>query len=63
LRHRTADRRIAGAALPFGTAALAVFAVFTGNYQRELTFHPQKSSTRRSVAPEITAGFGLLARL
>jgi hypothetical protein len=45
------------------TAALAVFAVFTGNYQRELAFHPQKSLARRAVAPEITAGFGLLARL
>jgi hypothetical protein len=45
--------------LPFSRANLAVFAVFAGNYQRELTFHPQKPSMYGPAAREITAGFGL----
>jgi hypothetical protein len=48
------------AGLPERTGGPAVFAVFAGNYQRPLTFSPQKSLASGVIVKKITAGFGLL---
>jgi hypothetical protein len=41
---------------PEGLTVFAVFAVFTGNYQREITPSPQKSSVSEGPADDKTAG-------